>query len=116
MNRRSFFNSLAAFAGAASLSPHIFIPKFEPVKWKGTKPLILDPKAFFGEWAFVGDYYSKMEQRHNKSISNRLKVIGSAYIFTSPLVMPRVMDLPMGPAPFPRKAGDAIDLLTELDE
>ena len=34
MNRRSFFSSLAAFAGAASLSPNIFIPKFEPVKWK----------------------------------------------------------------------------------
>ena len=32
--RRNFFRSLAALAGAASISPQIFIPKFEPVRWK----------------------------------------------------------------------------------
>lgn len=33
-NRRNFFKSLAMLTGAASLSPQIFIPKFEPVRWK----------------------------------------------------------------------------------
>jgi len=36
MNRRSFFKSASLLLGAASLSPTIFIPKFEPVKWKQT--------------------------------------------------------------------------------
>lgn len=34
MNRRHFFKSLATVAGAASVSPLIFIPKFEPVRWR----------------------------------------------------------------------------------
>jgi len=60
MNRRSFFNSLAAFAGAASLSPHIFIPKFEPVKWKAitnvyeTKHYVFNPADYAGEWFWLG--------------------------------------------------------------
>lgn len=48
MNRRTFFNSIARVAAAASLSPNIFIPKFEPVKWKVTRPgyyrFILNPE------------------------------------------------------------------------
>jgi hypothetical protein len=38
MNRRKFFNALAALAGAISLSPNIFVPKFEPVHWKVLTP------------------------------------------------------------------------------
>jgi hypothetical protein len=34
MNRRSFFSKFGLLAAAASVSPTIFIPKFEPVKWK----------------------------------------------------------------------------------
>lgn len=34
MNRRYFFKSLATVAGATSVAPLIFIPKFEPVRWK----------------------------------------------------------------------------------
>ena len=34
MNRRGFLNTIARVAAAASLSPTIFIPKFEPVRWK----------------------------------------------------------------------------------
>jgi hypothetical protein len=37
MNRRHFFRSVAALDGAASLSPTIFIPKFEPVPWKRSR-------------------------------------------------------------------------------
>lgn len=37
MNRRSFFTSLGAVA-AACAAPSIFIPKFEPVRWKFIKP------------------------------------------------------------------------------
>jgi len=34
MNKRSFFKSLALMTAGAAVSPGIFIPKFEPVKWK----------------------------------------------------------------------------------
>lgn len=34
MNRRGFFSRFAVLAAAASLSPTVFIPKFEPVRWK----------------------------------------------------------------------------------
>jgi hypothetical protein len=34
VNRRGFFKSFGVLAAAASLSPTIFIPKFEPVRWK----------------------------------------------------------------------------------
>ncbi len=57
-----FFKSLALMAGAASISPQIFIPKFEPVKWKVTpanayEEILMpfrefDPR-FFGKWQFV---------------------------------------------------------------
>lgn len=33
-SRRSFFRSLGLLAGAASVSPLVFVPKFEPVRWK----------------------------------------------------------------------------------
>jgi len=33
-NRRSFFRSLALIGSAAAGCPGLFIPKFEPVKWK----------------------------------------------------------------------------------
>lgn len=37
MNTRSFFKSLAMLsAGAAIAGPGIFIPKFEPVRWKAS--------------------------------------------------------------------------------
>jgi hypothetical protein len=45
MNRRGFFKSLALLAGAASVSPQIFIPKFEPVRWKVIQPY--DNKGWF---------------------------------------------------------------------
>jgi len=35
--RRNFFRSLALMAGAASISPQIFIPRFEPVIWKPSR-------------------------------------------------------------------------------
>lgn len=42
MNRRSFLGkSLAVLAGAVSLSPDIFIPKFEAVRWKQPRKLVL---------------------------------------------------------------------------
>lgn len=73
-NRRNFFKSLAMLAGAASISPQIFIPKFEPVKWKVSRfttffydappiyddgILLLSPQGifpareFYGKWNFV---------------------------------------------------------------
>lgn len=38
MTRRGFFNKFGVLLGAASLSPTIFIPRFEPVKWKVMAP------------------------------------------------------------------------------
>jgi len=53
MNRRSFFSSLAVLAGAASLSPNIFIPKFEPVIWKRSPRRIVNPKWILAEYKCV---------------------------------------------------------------
>lgn len=61
MNKRNFFKSLALMAGAASISPQIFIPKFEPVKWKASTAFeeilvpfdFAFPSQFFGKWDFV---------------------------------------------------------------
>lgn len=65
--RRSFFKSLAMLGAAAEGCPGIFIPKFEPVKWKIQK--LTDFEAFlqkeskrfdelilseyYGQWKFV---------------------------------------------------------------
>jgi hypothetical protein len=38
-SRRSFFKSLALLGAAAVGCPGIFIPKFEPVKWKAVAPV-----------------------------------------------------------------------------
>lgn len=63
MNRRGFFRSLVLLAGAASVSPTIFIPKFEPVKWKVASPAYwLNPewvrapyemRFFYGSWRWT---------------------------------------------------------------
>ena len=69
MNTRHFFKSLALLAAGAAVSPGIFIPKFEPVRWKVTRAIpnpdwvnaegeyriIMSYEAarFFGRWAFV---------------------------------------------------------------
>jgi hypothetical protein len=55
MNRRGFFKSLALLAGAASVSPQIFIPKFEPVRWKVINPQSYPfrAKELYGEWRWV---------------------------------------------------------------
>ena len=40
MQLRSFFKSVALFgAGAAVVGPQIFIPKFEPVRWRAMRSL-----------------------------------------------------------------------------
>lgn len=57
--RRSFFRSLGLLAGAASVSPTIFIPKFEPVRWKVLLPevefteVIYHPRDYMGCWDLV---------------------------------------------------------------
>jgi hypothetical protein len=57
MHRRNFFRSLALLAGATSVCPNIFIPKFEPVKWKVIHYTSASPSqglfvinSFFGTW------------------------------------------------------------------
>lgn len=80
MNRRSFFTSLGAIVAAAA-APSIFLPKFEPVRWKPPlifkravvnpayetaryeffyidEPMLVDrlifnPKEFTGRWRFL---------------------------------------------------------------
>jgi len=56
--RRNFFRSLAALAGAASISPQIFIPKFEPVRWKVAAPLpyIVEDLKEFRFWETPSQY------------------------------------------------------------
>lgn len=72
MNRRSFFSSIAAFAGAASLSPNIFIPKFEPVKWKAIVP----PPKFLSCSAFT-QFFIDQAPVYDKSI---LKDVGGVWL------------------------------------
>lgn len=56
-SRRSFLKSVALIASAASVCPNVFVPKFEPVKWKiigiGTPKSSFDPLNYCGEWEFV---------------------------------------------------------------
>ena len=40
MNRRGFFKSLALLGAAAAVAPGVFVPKFEPVRWKVVRPTI----------------------------------------------------------------------------
>jgi len=57
MNRRGFFSRLALVAAAASVSPHIFIPKFEPVHWKVARAqeIVFNPADYVGKWVFEND-------------------------------------------------------------
>lgn len=67
MNRRSFFRSLTLIGSAASLSPNIFIPKFEPVKWKLTTPdLSFNSRDFTGKWYFTMEMLKNETQRIQK--------------------------------------------------
>lgn len=52
-NRRSFFKSLALLASGAAVAPGIFVPKFEPVRWKVTPSYTFDPPNYFGKWRWV---------------------------------------------------------------
>jgi len=51
--RRSFFRSIAALTGAASVSPLIFLPKFEPVRCRNVHRFQFDPRNYYGTWQFV---------------------------------------------------------------
>ena len=58
MNRRGFFSRLALVATAASVSPHIFIPKFDPVRWKVARAapeIVFNPADYAGKWVFESD-------------------------------------------------------------
>lgn len=52
-NRRTFFKSLAMLGAAAAGCPGIFVPKFEPIRWKITKPDALNWRDFGGKWTFI---------------------------------------------------------------
>lgn len=52
-NRRSFFKKFGVLLGAASLSPTLFIPKFEPVKWKRNSIVNPDWKSAPMEIRFI---------------------------------------------------------------
>ena len=43
MNRRTFFKSVSTLLSVASLSPQIFIPKFEPVHFKVISRIVPNP-------------------------------------------------------------------------
>lgn len=78
MNRRGFFKAFSVLAGAASLSPMLFVPKFEPVHWKkivraddwcavvnpewidAPYEMVFDPRSFYGGWKFVAPTISSV--------------------------------------------------------
>ena len=53
MNTRSFFKSLTMLTVGVSVSPAIFIPKFESVKWVRTSPQLIG-------WDVVCDFDRKL--------------------------------------------------------
>ena len=53
MDRRSFFKSLAALAGAVSIAPNIFIPKLGRVAWKPISNVWV-PADYYGMWVWIG--------------------------------------------------------------
>jgi len=53
--RRSFFKSLALIGSAAAGCPGIFIPKFEPVRWKSISRII--PITPFAEIIIGGEVF-----------------------------------------------------------
>jgi len=70
VNQRSFFKSLALLGAAAVGWPGVFVPKFEPVRWKARdgvravlnpqwldapNEMIFNPSAFYGSWMFIVD-------------------------------------------------------------
>lgn len=71
MKRRNFFHSLALLAGAASISPQIFIPKFEPVIWKSTTPLDIAVEWNAYKFQLINGTWICIEQgKHLSSIFN----------------------------------------------
>jgi hypothetical protein len=55
MNRRAFFKFGSLFVGAASVAPQIFIPKFEPVRWKKSVQAVsvqMHSLGTFDKWIF----------------------------------------------------------------
>lgn len=66
-SRRSFFKSLAMLGAAAVGAPGIFIPKFEPVKWKTLSPVNanfheFDPRKYYGEWRSTQTTYRLIDE------------------------------------------------------
>jgi len=67
MNRRGFFTRLGLLAGAASVSPTIFLPRFEAVHWKVVRPVMMgilgqevywmpfSAREFYGQWRWVAE-------------------------------------------------------------
>lgn len=98
MDRRGFFKSLALMAGAVSVSPTIFIPKFEPVKWKRAAQFThswainpewvnapFEPRLYFGEWTFT---FKEMGQPVNPACSfpMRYKFENGVYVEVPPFI------------------------------
>ena len=58
MNRRSFFRSLALLSSAAVAAPNIFLPKFEPVRWRilQAKTLVVNLEWLDARYEFVEQF------------------------------------------------------------
>jgi hypothetical protein len=74
MNRRGFFTRLGVLVGAASLSPTIFVPKFEAVRWKVVRSEVVEEiwgghvcwtifsaRELAGEWRWVSETESGLK-------------------------------------------------------
>lgn len=61
MNQRSFFKSLALIGAAASVSPQIFLPRFEPVRWRA--PILFKREPGLEYKVFYFDMPAMFDQR-----------------------------------------------------
>lgn len=81
MNRRSFFNKFGVLIGAASLSPTIFIPRFEAVRWKPiVRPYqrycimgVSQGQPIWITQECVGRYFSKGYLNFLQEVSGKMK-------------------------------------------
>lgn len=107
MNRRGFFKSLAALTAAAS-APGIFIPKFDPVRWKvlnTTSGILVPNPAWINapyELMFIaeGGYWSQKlrEIPRNLELTDPKNIYPVRYALTDPVTF-----MPVEIPPFIRK-------------
>lgn len=73
MNRRNFFTSIGLILAGAS-APGIFLPKFEPVRWKVKRPIRIVPNPEYATAPYE-TYFLDMRPLIDQSIIDENAII-----------------------------------------